>query len=220
MERELKGLGLGLLAGLLLGGCGGLKYEMLKGTSLANPPEEPIKIYIKEFQVESKASVIDPRAAVGGGDPHAGTAPTNTLSQVGSELVTISRPSRIEDLSGSVLRELRREQVRVLVALDKVEDLEDVRLVENPFELVPAGSAEAQLEITGKALLRSQRVEKKFSRRTNKIEVEVQIKDLKSGKSLKRQPLQVGIEMVFNSKELEEAMAVAVVTYLTQKILF
>ena len=118
------------------------------------------------------------------------------------------------------MRELRRERVRVLVALDKVESLEDVRLVDNPYELVPAGSAEAHLEITGRALLRSQRVEKKFSRKTDKVEVEVEIKDLKSGKSLKRQPLQVGIEMVFNSKELEEAMAVAVVTYLTQKILF
>jgi len=56
MERALKILGLGLLSGFVLGSCGGLKYEMLKGTSLENPPEEPIKIYIKEFQVDSKAS--------------------------------------------------------------------------------------------------------------------------------------------------------------------
>ena len=219
MERALKILGLVLLSGFVLASCGGLKYEMLKGTSLENPPEESIKIYIKEFQVESKASVIDPQATIGGGDPNAGTALTNNLAQVGNELVTISRPSRIEDLSGSVLRELRRDQVRVLLSLDKVEDLEDVRLVENPFELVRAGSAEAHLEITGKALLRSQRVEKKFSRKTTNVEVEVEIKDLKSGETLKRQPLKVGIKMTFNSKELEEAMAVAVVTYLTQKIL-
>ena len=38
--------------------------------------------------------------------------------------------------------------------------------------------------------------------------------------AVRRFPLKTGIRMVFNSKELEEAMAVAVMTYLTQKTLF
>ena len=53
-------LGITLLAGLAA--CT-LKYEVLKNTSLANPPLAPIKIYIKEFPVESKANVVDPRVA-------------------------------------------------------------------------------------------------------------------------------------------------------------
>jgi hypothetical protein len=207
-----------LVAALGLGACT-LKYDVLRGTSLPNPPPSPVKIYIKEFRVESKASVVDPVAAKGGSTEGGGRAVSALAEKAGNKLIEISRPSRIEDLSGAVIRELRKNQVRVFTQLELVKDLQTVRLVENPFELV-SSDAEAQLEISGTAQINSQRIGKVFSQDTKSIEVAVVVKDLQTGGTSRKNPLGVGVRMVFNSKELEEAMAIAVVTSLSQKILF
>jgi hypothetical protein len=201
-----------------LGACT-LKYDVLRGTSVPNPPTAPIKIYIKEFQVVSKASVVDPAAAVGSADEGGGHVAGGLAEKSGNKLIEISRPSRIEDLSGAIIRELRKNQVRVFSQLELIKDLQTVRLVDNPFELV-ASDAGAQLEISGIAQINSQRYGKAFSQDTKSIEVVVTVKDLQSGSTSRKNPLGVGVRMIFNSKELEEAMAVAVVTSLSQKIIF
>ena len=211
-------LGVLLLAGLTA--CT-LKFEVLKNTSLSNPPTAPIKIYIKEFPVESKANVVDPRVAnsTGGeGEQYV----TNALASQGSKLVQISRPSRIEDLSGAVLRELRKEKVRIFSQTDRIKELDEdsVRQVSNPFVLVSSDAADADLEISGSALIISQRVRKVFSQQTQSVLVEVKVKDLKTGVMSKKNPINAGVVMIFNSRELEEALAIAVVTSLTQKLLF
>lgn len=195
-----------------------LKYDVLRGTSVPNPPVAPIKIFIKEFQVVSKASVVDPMAAVGGA-AEGGYSGGGLAEKAGNKLIEISRSSRIEDLSGAIIRELRKSQVRVFSQLEMVKDLQTVRLVDNPFALV-SSDADAQLEISGTAQINSQRIGKVFSQDTKNIEVTVAVKDLQSGNTSQKTPLRVGVKMVFNSKELEEAMAIAVVTSLSQKILF
>jgi hypothetical protein len=213
-----------LLAGLLvcLSGCGNLKYQSLKDTSVANPPTAPVKVYIQEFPVTSKAGVVPPSVTVTDTDfnNQVSGRPISGLAGVGNAIVTITRTSRIEDLTRTVLRELRGEQVRTYMDWDKVTDLETVRALDNPFLLVPTEAEDADLEISGSALIRSQRVEKKFSQKTTGVEIEVVIKDLKTGKVMTLPTMVTGIQMLFNSKELEEAMAVAVVTSLMQKTLF
>ena len=207
----------------LLGGLSActLKYEVLKETSLTNPPPGSIKIYIREFPVESKANVVDPRVANSAAASQGQQAVTNSLASEGSKLVQISRPSRIEDLSGAVLRELRKDKVRIFSQTDRVKTLDEgsVRQVDNPFELVSEGT-EADLEISGSALITSQRVRKVVSQLTQGVQVEAEVKDLKTGNSSKKSPINAGVIMTFNSRELEEALAIAVVTSLTQKLLF
>ncbi len=218
MKKMVKYLGVTLLVGAT--GCA-LKYEALKDTSLLNPPTTPVKIYVKEFPVESKANVVDPRMATAASDQSTQYV-TNALASHGNKLVQISRPSRIEDLSKALLHELRRDKVRIFTQTDRVEVLDEdsVRQVDNPFTLVSADSDEADLEISGMALITSQRVRKVFSPQTQRVQVEVSVKDLKTGKVSKKNPVDAGIVMTFNSRELEEALAVAVVTSLTQKLLF
>ena len=218
MKKTVKYLGMLLLVGSTA--CT-LKYEALKDTSLPNPPSMPVKIYVKEFPVESKANVVDPRTANSAGSQ--GTQYiTNALASEGNRLVQITRPSRIEDLSGALLRELRKDKVRIFTQTDRVEvlDGDSVRQVNNPFALVSADSDEADLEISGTALITSQRVRKVFSPQTQRVQVEVSVKDLKTGKVSTKSPVDAGIVMIFNSKELEEALAITVVTSLTQKLLF
>ena len=218
MKEMMKCLGMVLLLGSTA--CT-LKYEALKDTSLPNPPSMPIKIYVKEFPVESKANVVDPRTANSAGSQDTQYI-TNALASQGNKLVQITRPSRIEDLSGALLRELRKDKVRIFTQTDRVEvlDGDSVRQVNNPFTLVSADSDEADLEISGTALITSQRVRKVFSPQTQRVQVEVSVKDLKTGKVSTKSPVDAGIVMIFNSRELEEALAVAVVTSLTQKLLF
>ena len=203
--------------------CGSLKYELLKGTSVPNPPTAPVKIYVTGFSVTSKANIVDPKAAVGSGaggysGANASSA-TNALASVGNYLAVISRPTRIEDLSGAIIRELRKPQVRVFNDLEMITGLEEIRLIDNPFELV-AGSEDADLEIDGDVMLMSERVSKKFSQKTTSIEVQVSTRDMVTGSMSDKKPLRAGIRMIFNSRELEEAMAVAAITAMTQKILF
>ncbi|MDE2809539.1 MAG: hypothetical protein OXN90_14085 [Gemmatimonadota bacterium] len=218
MKEMVKYLGVALLVGLTA--CT-LKYEALKDTSLPNPPSMPVKIYVKEFPVESKANVVDPRIA-NSVDSQGTQYITNALASQGNKLLQISRPSRIEDLSGALLRELRKDKVRIFTQMDRVEVLDEdsVREVNNPFTLVSEDSDEADLEISGTALITSQRVRKVFSPQTQRVQVEVSVKDLKTGKVSTKSPVDAGIVMTFNSRELEEALAVAVVTSLTQKLLF
>ena len=218
MKKIVKYLGVTLLVGST--GCA-LKYEALKDTSLANPPSMPVKIYVKEFPVESKANVVDPRIANSASSQ--GTQyVTNALASQGNKLLQITRPSRIEDLSGALLRELRKDKVRIFTQTDRVEMLDEdsVRQVDNPFALVSADSDEADLEISGTALITSQRVRKVFSPQTQRVQIEVSVRDIRTGKVSKKSPVDAGIVMTFNSRELEEALAVAVVTSLTQKLLF
>ena len=218
MKKMAKYLGAALLVGSTA--CT-LKYEALKDTSLPNPPSMPVKIYVKEFPVESKANVVDPRTANSAGT-YGTQYITNALASQGNELVQITRPSRIEDLSGALLRELRKDKVRIFTQTDRVEVLDEdsVRQVNNPFALVSADSDEADLEISGTALITSQRVRKVFSPQTQRVQVEVAVKDLKTGKVSAKSPVDAGLVMIFNSRELEEALAIAVVTSLTQKLLF
>ena len=219
MKEMVKYLGVALLVGSTA--CT-LKYEALKDTSLPNPPSMPVKIYVKEFPVESKANVVDPRTANSSGSSQGTQYMVNALASKGTRLVQITRPSRIEDVSGALLRELRKDKVRIFTQMDWVEVLDEdsVRQVNNPFELVSEDSDEADLEISGTALITSQRVRKVFSPQTQRVQVEVSVKDLKTGKVSTKSPVDAGIVMTFNSRELEEALAVAVVTSLTQKLLF
>ncbi len=219
MKEMVKYIGVALLVGTTA--CT-LKYEALKDTSLPNPPSMSVKIYVKEFPVESKANVVDPRTANSASSSQGTQYMVNALASQGSKLVQITRPSRIEDLSGALLRELRKDKVRILTQTDWVEvlDGDSVRQVNNPFTLVSEDSDEADLEISGTALITSQRVRKVFSPQTQRVQVEVSVKDLKTGKVSTKSPVDAGIVMIFNSKELEEALALAVVTSLTQKLLF
>ena len=211
------------LVALVALSCGSLKYELLKDTSLPNPPSKPVKIYITGFPVISKANIVDPKAAVGSGPGgYSGgnaAAATNELASVGNYLAVISRPTRIEDLSGAILRELRKPDVRVFTDLEMISGMDAVRTISNPFELV-AGSEEADLEIEGNVLLMSERVSKKFSQNTTSVEVQITVRDVSTDAVSGKKPLRAGIQMVFNSRELEEAMAVAAITGMTQKILF
>ena len=142
------------------------------------------------------------------------------MAETGGELIKISRPSRIEDLSGAVLRQLRQEQVRIFNTMDIVQAIEDVRTIDNPFELVTVDDPQADLEISGKILINSQRISKKFSRMTKNVEIQLIVRDIKNDKENEKKQVRAGINMIFNSKELEEAMAIAVITNMTQKILF
>ena len=76
------------------------------------------------------------------------------------------------------------------------------------------------MEISGAALITSPRVRKVFSQLTQGVQVEVEVKDIKTGKTSQKSPVDAGVIMTFNSRELEEALAIAVVTSLTQKLLF
>jgi len=210
----------GLLAAVVAVGCGGLKLAALKGTSLPNPPVDRVRVFVREFPVTSKAGVLERRSVVGGGATEQGSSSISALADVGTAIMEISRPCRIEDISGAVLRELRRDSIRVFVDIVEVEDLSDVRLMPNPFLLVPMDSGEAQLEIDGTALIRSQRVSKEFSPLTTGVELAVGITDLQTGIRFDLGGPRTHIRMLFNSKELEEAMAIAVVTRLNQKTLF
>ncbi len=200
-------------------GCGNLKFLALKGTELENPPSTPIKLYVKEFPVTSKANVVDPNAALGDSDMGGGRS-INALAEVGNAIMVISRNSRIEDLTRSLLRELRRDKLRVFSELDRVRDLQNVREVANPFILVPPEDDDAQLEISGSVLLLSKRVEQRFSQKSTSATVKMVITDLGTGKQIRMPPVKSGINMTFNSKELEEAIAILITTVVTQKTLF
>ena len=134
--------------------------------------------------------------------------------------MVISRNSRIEDLTRTLLRELRRDKLRVFSELDRVRDLQNVREIANPFILVPPEDDDAQLEISGSVLLLSKRVEQRFSQKSTSATVEVVITDLGTGKQTRMPPVKSGIKMTFNSKELEEAIAILITTVVTQKTLF
>ena len=200
-------------------GCGNLKFLALKGTELENPPLMPIKLYVKEFPVTSKANVVDPNAALGDNGMGGGRS-INALAEAGNAIMVISRNSRIEDLTRTLLRELRREKLRVFSELDRVRDLQNVREIANPFILVPPEDDDAQLEISGSVLLLSKRVEQRFSQKSTSATVEVVITDLGTGKQTRMPPVKSGINMTFNSKELEEAIAILITTVVTQKTLF
>lgn len=200
-------------------GCGNLKFLALKGTELENPPSMPIKMYVKEFPVTSKANVVDPNAALGDSDVGGGRS-INALAEAGNAIMVISRNSRIEDLTRTLLRELRRDKLRIFAELDRVRDLQNVREIANPFVLVPPEDDDAQLEISGSVLLLSKRVEQRFSQKSTSATVEVVITDLATGKQIRMPPVKAGINMTFNSKELEEAIAILISTVVTQKTLF
>ena len=206
-----------LLAGLVFCGCLTLKYEILKRTSLTNPPPEPIKVYIKEFPVKSRASIIEPVAAVG--YRYADESDGN-FNSTASALAEIARSSRIEDLSAVLLRELRKEKVRTYLDIGAISSLEGLREVDNPFELVPSEDAEAELIIVGSARIFSQRMGDQFSRNTSRVDIQVGVVDIKTGQVSMQPVYPAGINMVYNSRELEEAMSIAALTMLTRKTPF
>ena len=212
--KPFANLRLVLLAGLVLGGCVTLKYEILKRTTLTNPPDKRIKLYIEKFPVESRASVIDPVAAVG---YQYYENPGSDFKASASALAEIARSCRIEDLSGALLRELRKDRIRTYLDVDDVSSLEGIREVDNPFELVPTEDAEAELVILGSARIYSQRVGIRFSRITSRVDFQVGVKDMKTGKVRMQPSFPAGINMVYNSRDLEEAMATVVLTLLTRK---
>jgi len=209
-----------LLSMVFVAGCGNLKFQSLKGSSVENPPLERVKVYIKEFPVTSKANVVDPNAALSDGGYGGGGSSINSLAEAGNAIMVISRPSRIEDLTRSLLRELRPDQLRTFTDYDRVTDLVNVRAIDNPFVLVPPEDEDAQLEISGSVYLLSQRVEQRFSQRSTSASIELVIKDVKTGNVLSLPSTKAGISMTFNSKELEEAIAIFISTLLTQKTLF
>ena len=85
---------------------------------------------------------------------------------------------------------------------------------------MPPEDDDAQLEISGSVLLLSKRVEQRFSQKSTSATVEVVITDLATGKQIRMPPVKAGINMTFNSKELEEAIAILISTVVTQKTLF
>ena len=203
--------------GPIFSGCVTLKYEILKRTSLANPPSGRIKVYIKEFPVDSRASIIEPIAAVG--YQYAEISESNFRSTA-SALAEIARSSRIEDLSAVLLRELRKEKVRTYLDIGAISSLEGLREVDNPFELVPSEDAEAELIILGSASIFSQRIGDQFSRNTSRVDIQVGVEDIKTGEVSMQPVFPAGINMVYNSRELEEAMSIAAMTMLTRKTPF
>jgi len=218
MGRSYRYLAAALLAAAMAG-CISQKYVLLKGTSLANPPTGAIKIAIGEFPVESKAAVVDPTAAVSSPhDPGGGVARPAAAGIAGETRdMEIARASRIEDLAGSVLRELRRDRVRIFVYWDQIANLDEVREFDNPFELVSAESGEADLIVSGEGLIRSRRIAKRFTRQTDFVEIGLSVVDVSTGAEVTKDRLRLGVNLVFNSEELEEAMAIGVVTHLLQK---
>ena len=121
----------------------------------------------------------------------------------------------------SVLRELRKDDISTLVVGDEaITEIKDVQVVENPYILVSPEDPEAQLEISGNILIKSERVKKKFTLKTSSVVLELSIKDLATGKVVPMLPFSISLNMIFNSRELEEAITLAVVTSLTQKVLF
>ncbi len=86
--------------------------------------------------------------------------------------------------------------------------------------LVPPEDEDAQLEISGSIYLLSQRVEQRFSQNSTSVLLDLVVKDVKSGTEIRLPAVKAGISMVFNSKELEEAIAIFISTVLTQKTLF
>jgi hypothetical protein len=86
--------------------------------------------------------------------------------------------------------------------------------------LVSAESGEAELVISGTALIRSRRISKRFTRTTDSVEIGLTVMDVATGLEVAKDDLQLGVNLVFNSEELEEAMAVGVVTHLLQKTLY
>jgi hypothetical protein len=211
-----------VLSLIALTGCLTQKYVALKGTSLLNPPTARIKIALGAFPVASKAGVVDPTASVS--SPYSQGGSTRSTGPGGlageSRDMEIARSSRIEDLAGAVLRELRRERVRIFVDWEQIYDLEGVRVLGNPYELVSAESGEAELVISGTALIRSRRISKRFTRTTDSVEIGLTVMDVATGLEVAKDDLQLGVNLVFNSEELEEAMAVGVVTHLLQKTLY
>ena len=201
-------------------GCGNLKYVALKGTDLTNPPVERVRVYVKQFPVISKANVIDPNAISSGDQYQGGGSSINSLAEVGNAIMVISRSTRIEDLTRSLLRELRNSEIRYFSEYERVTDLSKTRVIPNPYELVAPEDTLAQLEISGEVILMSQRVEQRFTQNSSSVEVRIKIKDLTTGRQSEILPVKAGISMTFNSKELEEAIAVFISTVLTQKTLF
>ena len=201
-------------------GCGNLKYVALKGTELTNPPTERVRVYVKQFPVTSKANVIDPNAISSGDQYQGGGSSINSLAEVGNAIMVISRSTRIEDLTRSLLRELRNNELRYLSEYERVTDLSKVRVMSNPYELVAPEDKRAQLEISGEVVLMSQRVEQRFSQNSSSVEVRIKIKDLATGRQADILPVKSGINMTYNSKELEAAIAVFISTVLTQKTRF
>ena len=67
-----------LLSIVFVAGCGNLKFQSLKGSSVENPPLERVKVYIKEFPVTSKANVVDPNAALSDGGYGGGGSSINS----------------------------------------------------------------------------------------------------------------------------------------------
>lgn len=208
------------LIAMTVGGCGNLKYVALKGTELPNPPLEPVRVYVKQFPVTSKANVVDPNAISSGDQYQGGGSSINSLAQVGNAIMVISRSTRIEDMTRSLLRELRNSELRYFSEYERVTDLSRVRVIANPYELVAPEDKSAQLEISGEVVLMSQRVEQRFSQNSSSVEIRIKIKDLATGAQTDILPVKAGISMTFNSKELEEAIAVFISTVLTQKTLF
>ncbi len=213
-----------VLSLIALTGCLTQKYVALKGTSLVNPPTARVKIALGAFPVVSKASVVDPTASVSSPHDPSGEASTRSAGLGGlageSRDMEIARSSRIEDLAGAVLREIRRERVRIFLYWEQISDLEEVREFDNPYELVSAESGEAVLVINGTALIRSRRISKQFTRKTDSVEIALTVTDVATGLEVAKDELHLGVNLVFNSEELEEAMAVGVVTHLLQKTLF
>jgi hypothetical protein len=201
-----------VVSAVLFVGCLTMKYELLKKTSIPNPPLSAVAVSIKQFPVESRASIIDPHAAVSG--------PGRTFNPTESRLAEISRPSRLEDLSGAIVRELRNERIRTLLTLDQIKALDNTRLVTNPFTLVAEADPQCMLEVSGRVLISSHKTRDLFSPNTDAITITVSVKDLKTGRVSEKTPIRTLIAVPFDSKELEDAMAVAVVTVMTKKTIF
>ena len=70
--------------------------------------------------------------------------------------------------------------MRILTQTDRIEVLDEdsVRQVNNPFKLVSEDADDADLEISGTALITSQRVRKVFSPQTQRVQVEVSVQGI------------------------------------------
>ena len=183
------------------------KYVALKGTGLPNPPTERVKVCVGEFPVESFA--VETVQRTGGS--------ATTFRRAG-ELPKVKREYSISDLRPLVEEALSVENIRTLQTLTKVQDLENLSEVENPFVL--ADEEDAVLKFTGKVTINSQKVGFDFSEDINSLNIEVMARDMRSGVNTMETSTLYTVKIPYESDLLKNALLYSVLGLMTQKTPF
>jgi hypothetical protein len=187
---------------VIFGGCSA-KYVAIKGNGLPNPPTERVKVYVGDFPVESFA--VETVQRTGGG---------STFRRAG-ELPKVKRDYSISDLGPFVKEALSGESIKALQTLTKVQDLENLPEVENPFVL--ADEENAILKFTGKATINSQKVGFEFSDDTNSLNIEVVARNMRNGINTMETSTVYTVKIPYDSDVLKDALLYSVLGLMTQK---